>query len=316
MQTSCPVSVKIKALNSYWLKELFLSQVPIFMDRHHFNDQEWERLGHFIPPYGWMELNYTLVQEVVLALPNLPNQQVLLSTNIEGPHCVSCAVVGNGGILNGSSLGKEIDAHDYVFRVNGAVIKGYEKDVGRRTSFYGFTAYTMLASLYKLNKRGFVNIPSDKETKYLLFTEQVRDYEWLKAVQQNKDIRNGMLERYRLHPRDDFGKSFDPKKLFVAHPDFIRYLKNRFLRSKILDGQYWNLYRPSTGGLVLLTALHLCDTVSAYGFMTEDYKEYSDHYYDNNKVPVTFYINHDFILEKKLWRRLHQENIIKLYQRT
>lgn len=30
--------------------------------------------------------------------------------------CVRCAVVGNGGILNGSRQGRAIDAHDLVFR--------------------------------------------------------------------------------------------------------------------------------------------------------------------------------------------------------
>lgn len=32
------------------------------------------------------------------------------------PRCIRCAVVGNGGILNGSRQGQNIDAHDYVFR--------------------------------------------------------------------------------------------------------------------------------------------------------------------------------------------------------
>lgn len=317
-ETSCPISVKIKAQNSSWLKEKFLPKITIFMDNHHINNREWVRLGHFIPPYGWMELNYTVVQQVVTALPRIPDQQLLLAEKNEDnfPNCISCAVVGNGGILNASGLGREIDEHDYVFRVNGAVIRGYEKDVGVRTSFYGFTAFTMLSSLHLLHRKGFSKIPQDKETKYILFTEARRDYEWLKALQQNKEISKGTLEQYRLRPRDDFGNNFDFNRLLVAHPDFVRYLKNRFLRSPTLSGKYWRLYRPSTGALVLLTALHLCDTVSAYGFMTHDFKSYSDHYYDKKKTEVTLYINHDFLLEKDLWSQLHRENIIKLYQRT
>ncbi|XP_073540064.1 alpha-N-acetylgalactosaminide alpha-2,6-sialyltransferase 1 isoform X2 [Phyllobates terribilis] len=316
-QTTCPVSIKIKARNVSWLQQNFLRDITIFMDARHFTDKEWKRLGHFIPPYGWMELHYPVVKEVVSVLPVIADQQLLLAEKSgKIPHCVTCAVVGNGGILNASRMGKEIDSHDYVFRVNGAVRKGYEDDVGKRTSFYGFTAFTMLASLMLLKGNGFPTIPHDKETKYILFTEGQRDYEWLKALQQDKEITNSTLKNYRLRPRDDFGNSFDLKNLLVVHPDFSRYLKNRFLRSTILKGIHWKLYRPSTGALVLLTALHLCDQVNAYGYMTDDFKEYANHYYDKTKTNVEFYINHDFILEKDLWARLHEENIIKLYKRT
>uniref|UniRef100_A0A8C5MSX0 alpha-N-acetylgalactosaminide alpha-2,6-sialyltransferase n=1 Tax=Leptobrachium leishanense TaxID=445787 RepID=A0A8C5MSX0_9ANUR len=194
------------------------------------------------------------IKEVISALPHLSDQQILLSARkTEAPRCVSCAVVGNGGILNGSRLGKEINEHDYVFRLNGAVTKGYERDVGNRTSFYGFTASTVISSIF---------------LKY---------------------IRN------------------------IFYPNILTYM---YLRSKTLKSKYWAIYRPTTGALVLLTALHLCDTVSAYGFMTEDYKSYSNHYYDKYKKEMILYANHDFLLEKNLWRYLHQENIMKLYQRT
>ncbi|KAK3270299.1 hypothetical protein CYMTET_21299 [Cymbomonas tetramitiformis] len=45
-----------------------------------------------------------------------------------------CAVVGNAGILTNSSLGAEIDAHSVVIRMNGALTKGFERDVGGKTS--------------------------------------------------------------------------------------------------------------------------------------------------------------------------------------
>lgn len=56
--------------------------------------------------------------------------------------------------------------------------------------------------------------------------------------------------------------------------------------------------------------------VDLYGFMTEDYKKYSNYYYDKAKTDVIFYANHDYTLEKNLWSQLHKDKIIKLYQRT
>lgn len=98
-----------------------------------------------------------------------------------------CAVVGNGGILNGSRQGEAIDAHDLVFRwgrgrieggpggagevpapdtaprcshrLNGAVIRGFEEDVGTKISFYGFTVNTMKNSLIAYEEYGFTRIP-------------------------------------------------------------------------------------------------------------------------------------------------------------
>lgn len=56
--------------------------------------------------------------------------------------------------------------------------------------------------------------------------------------------------------------------------------------------------------------------MNAYGFMTEDYKKYSNYYFEKNKTDVAFYVNHDYILEKNMWAKLHNSKIIRLYQRT
>ncbi|KGL73479.1 Alpha-N-acetylgalactosaminide alpha-2,6-sialyltransferase 1, partial [Tinamus guttatus] len=315
--STCSDSVRAKAAKSAWLRDLFLPNITIFTDRRYFNDSEWNRLEHFAPPYGFMELNYSLVKEVMSLLPPNPHQQLLLANSSGNlTRCISCAVVGNGGILNNSRMGQEIDSHDYVFRVSGAVIKGYEKDVGTKTSFYGFTAYSLVSSLLVLNHRGFNKIPRGKHVRYIHFLEGARDYEWLKALLLNRETKKGVLNHYGKRPRERFDEDFKLDKYLVIHPDFLRYMKNRFLKSQSLKKSYWRLYRPTTGAFLLLTALHLCDKVSAYGYITEGHQKYSDHYYDKDWKRLIFYINHDFNLEKEVWKKLHDENIMKLYQRS
>nr|XP_028572857.1 alpha-N-acetylgalactosaminide alpha-2,6-sialyltransferase 1 isoform X1 [Podarcis muralis] len=384
--SSCPDSLRVKAAKSDWLKDLFLPNLTLFMDKTHFSDSEWERLDHFGPPYGFMELNYScmdflqsdvykcengsiseakpkttwqtlkcsdsvlflcltsilrpnqfrdvhvyclpfilnkdafclsVVKQVITMLPPKPYHQILFARNSsQTSRCIRCAVVGNGGILNNSKMGQEIDSHDYVFRVSGAVVKGFEEDVGTRTSFYGFTAYSLVSSVSILGNRGFKKIPVGKEIKYLHFLEGPRDYEWLKALLLNTRVRKGFLDGYGPYPRDKFGSNFTLDNYFVIHPDFLRYMKNRFLRSKSLDKSYWRIYRPTTGAFLLLTALHLCDQVSAYGYITEGYQKYSDHYYDQKWHRLVFYSNHDFDLERRTWKKLHDSGIMKLYQRS
>uniref|UniRef100_A0A2K5JUB7 alpha-N-acetylgalactosaminide alpha-2,6-sialyltransferase n=1 Tax=Colobus angolensis palliatus TaxID=336983 RepID=A0A2K5JUB7_COLAP len=199
--------------------------------------------------------------------------------------------------------------------LSGALIKGYEQDVGTRTSFYGFTAFSLTQSLLILGNRGFKNVPLGKDVRYLHFLEGTRDYEWLEALLMNQTVTSKNLFWFRHRPQEAFREALHMDRYLLLHPDFLRYMKNRFLRSKTLDGAHWRIYRPTTGALLLLTALQLCDQVSAYGFITEGHERFSDHYYDTSWRRLIFYINHDFKLEREVWKRLHDEGIIWLYQR-
>ncbi|KAM5272740.1 alpha-N-acetylgalactosaminide alpha-2,6-sialyltransferase 1 [Ctenodactylus gundi] len=316
LRTTCPDSLKLRAASSPWLQRLFLPNLTLFLDARHFSQSEWRRLEHFAPPFGFMELNSSLVQKVVTHLPPVPQQQLLLADLPAGSsRCVTCAVVGNGGILNDSHVGREIDSHDYVFRLSGAVIKGHEQDVGTRTSFYGFTAFSLTQSLLILGSRGFQHAPLGTGVRYLHFPESARDYEWLEAMLFNQTLTTKNLFWFRRRPQEAFRNTLRLDKYLLLHPDFLRYAKNRFLRSKTLDSVHWRIYRPTTGALLLLTALQLCDKVSAYGFITEGHERFSDHYYDKSWKKLVFYTNHDFKLERDVWKRLHDAGIIRLYQR-
>ncbi|XP_031821732.1 alpha-N-acetylgalactosaminide alpha-2,6-sialyltransferase 1 [Sarcophilus harrisii] len=365
LQTNCPDSVKVKAAQSSWLRELFLPNLTLFLDWEHFNLSEWDRLEHFKPPFGFMGLNYSseflkggvggssrsgekksydkegevivlvrdwqmttdvsfpwylyqkfvkqplgshqgprvealtllVIQEILEKFPPVSQQQILLAAHPQpgSSHCVSCAVVGNGGILKRSRMGQEIDSHDYVFRVNGALINGYEQDVGARTSFYGFTFYSLATSLKLLRNQGFHQMPMEKDIHYLHFLEGHKDFEWLKHMLRDQIMEKAVMER--------------PLRYLLIHPDLLRYVKNRFLRSDILDTINWTLYRPSNGAFLLLTAIQLCDQVSAYGFITNDFHQFADHYYDPEWKKMFLYLNHDFILEKRLWKQLHNEEL-------
>uniref|UniRef100_A0A7N5KJ85 alpha-N-acetylgalactosaminide alpha-2,6-sialyltransferase n=1 Tax=Ailuropoda melanoleuca TaxID=9646 RepID=A0A7N5KJ85_AILME len=311
LRSSCSDSVKVKASKSPWLQKLFLANLTLFLDSSCFNQREWERLEHFAPPFGFMELNYSLVQKVVTRFPPVPQQQLLLASLPAGSsQCITCAVVGNGGILNNSRMGQEIDSHDHVFRLSGALTKGYEQDVGTRTSFYGFTAFSITQSLLALGGRGFLHVPLGKDVRYLHFLEGTRDYEWLEALLLNQTLVKSSLSWFRRRPQEAFREQLQLDRYLLPHPDFIRYMKNRFLRSKTLDSSHWRIYRPTTGALLLLTALQLCDQVSAYGFITEGHERFSDHYYDKSWKRTVFYINHDFPLERTLWKRLHDEELL------
>ena len=55
--------------------------------------------------------------DVMTSVKLIPKpKEPLLLPKPGGDGCVTCAVVAGAGILNGSKKGKEIDAHDYVFR--------------------------------------------------------------------------------------------------------------------------------------------------------------------------------------------------------
>lgn len=313
-QTTCPDNIA-KKWSSTDFKEHFLATIPVLQWAKHATPQEYHRLQQFGGTHGWGGLNYTTLRDSLSVLNLRANQQMFDDWELrgKGSGCIRCAVVGNGGILNGSRKGTEIDGHHYVFRTNGAIFKGFEADVGTRTTHYTFSTNTMKNSIGHYRRLGYEGPPQSKETRYVFLPDHDRDYLLMKAVATHTPVDRGP-EKSNSPPKY-FGDEASVEQLKMYHPDFIRYLRNRFLLSPTMKTRYKDIYRPSTGSVMLLAALHTCDQVSAYGFMTPNYIDFSDHYYDKTYQKVVFYVNHDFRLEMALWQKLHKAGVLQLYMR-
>ncbi|XP_017919223.1 PREDICTED: alpha-N-acetylgalactosaminide alpha-2,6-sialyltransferase 2 isoform X1 [Capra hircus] len=329
-------------------QNLFNFSTPVLLSGDLFTQQLWDSLSQHKAPYGWQGLSHQAITSTLNLLNGSESTRLFAVSRELLPGCIRCAVVGNGGILNGSRQGQNIDAHDYVFRLNGAVIKGFENDVGTKISFYGFTVNTMKNSLISYSNVGFTSVPQGQHLRYIFIPSDIRDYMMLRSAILGVPVPEGtdkgdspaptgpstatapapftsprsttalaapFTSIVGPRPQTYFGPDSSASKFKLLHPDFISYLRERFLKSKLINTKFGDLYMPSTGALMLLTALHTCDQVSAYGFITSNYQKFSDHYFDRMKKPLIFYANHDLSLEATLWRDLHKAGILWLYQR-
>ncbi|EQB77228.1 alpha-N-acetylgalactosaminide alpha-2,6-sialyltransferase 2 precursor [Camelus ferus] len=338
-----PLSLTIRRHPHF--RDLFNLSTPVLLSGGLFTQELWDSLCQHKPPYGWQGLSRQAITSTLSLLNGSESTTLFAASRELLPGCIRCAVVGNGGILNGSHQGLNIDAHDYVFRLNGAVIKGFEKDVGTKTSFYGFTVNTMKNSLISYRNLGFTSVPQGKDLRYIFIPSDIRDYVMLRSAILGVPVPEGhdkgdrkaqvtvltpcsppdkvgflvggkphvvptvlpatfytpfsryYAQPHPYRPQTYFGPEASASKFKLLHPDFISYLTE------------------STGALMLLTALHTCDQVSAYGFITSNYQKFSDHYFERVKKPLIFYVNHDLSLEATLWRDLHEASILWLYQR-
>uniref|UniRef100_A0A3B4WTL0 CMP-N-acetylneuraminate-beta-galactosamide-alpha-2,3-sialyltransferase 1-like n=1 Tax=Seriola lalandi dorsalis TaxID=1841481 RepID=A0A3B4WTL0_SERLL len=111
--------------------------------------------------------------------------------------CRTCAVVGNSGNLNGSRYGPLIDFHDVIIRINSGRTKGYEADVGKRTTHH--VMYPESA------------VDLDNTTHLVLVPFKIQDLEWLikaftTGFKANSDVyvHDTWLEKKGRYPSTGF----------------------------------------------------------------------------------------------------------------
>ncbi|XP_022079757.1 alpha-N-acetylgalactosaminide alpha-2,6-sialyltransferase 1-like [Acanthaster planci] len=285
----CPKTIASLTKYSKWFRERYQPGIKLFLDRD--DTKHYDNLSASGPPFGFKRQNLTVLSQI-LQHKDFANPPVHGLAGRQS--CIRCAVVGCGGILNGSGAGKEIDGHDYVFRLNRALSSGrFANDVGKRTTFYTFFPESQ-----------HLNDVEDENVLvfYAIFKAYDADYalNMMNGEKPPKYISRGKTYGVRT-------PVVSPTRVKFVHPNFFTYVFKTFLDSKA--------YRPTTGALVVFLALHICDEVTIYGFGYDP--RFTMHYYDTKFVVHTRASTgtHDVDNERKLWHKLHEEGAIRLFKR-
>ncbi|KAL2091334.1 hypothetical protein ACEWY4_013597 [Coilia grayii] len=201
--------------------------------------------------------------------------------------CRSCAVVGNSGNLLGSHYGIDIDSNTMVIRMNKATTRGYETDVGNRTThhiMYPESAMDLVAGVH-----------------LVLLPFKLRDVQWLTSALSTGEITKTYMRVKNL-------VNADKDKVIVVNPAFFRYTHEQWNEK---HGRY-----PSTGMLAIIFALHLCDEVSVFGYGADERGNWH-HYWENNKNGGAFRKTgvHNADYETEIIRKLHEAGKIRLHKR-
>ncbi|XP_071956488.1 CMP-N-acetylneuraminate-poly-alpha-2,8-sialyltransferase-like [Antedon mediterranea] len=217
-----------------------------------------------------------------------------LPNNIDSiPLQGSCAVVGSAGILLNSSCGREIDAHDFVFRGNLAQTIGFEQDVGSKIDMMVLNdASTARSGICLTNSTNACH-----NNSYDTFNQLNYAYVWISKFDATRNAT-------------------------FAHKLVIGINQNK-LRVKIvypyrgilgLVKRFWKNNNPSLGLIMYTAAATMCRRVSLYGFYPfyelPNGQPLKHHYYDNRKLNYT--TNHHMPAEYKLFKSLNKSRALRL----
>ncbi|XP_051879724.1 CMP-N-acetylneuraminate-beta-galactosamide-alpha-2,3-sialyltransferase 1-like [Pristis pectinata] len=200
--------------------------------------------------------------------------------------CRTCAVVGNSGNLIGSNYGPIIDTHDVVMRMNRAKTVGYEADVGSKTTHH---------FMYPESAQSLAG-----NVSLVLIPFKILDLQWLISAFTTGNITHTYT---RVLSKIKANKD----KVLVLSPHFFKYVYDNWNEH---HGRY-----SSTGMLVLVFALHICDEVNVYGFGANKLGHWH-HYWEKNAGGGAFRVTgvHDGDFEANVTKTLAKINKIQMFK--
>ncbi|XP_032884918.1 alpha-N-acetylgalactosaminide alpha-2,6-sialyltransferase 5 isoform X1 [Amblyraja radiata] len=219
--------------------------------------------------------------------------------------CRSCALVTSSGHLIGSGRGSEIDRAECVIRMNDAPTRGYQEDVGRRTSL----RVVAHSSIQRLLQKGGELLNASHNPAFIF---------WGPSSCLRRDGKGRLYNQLQLIHR------FLPAlRLHTISRHKMLYFDQLFERETGKDRKTSNSWL-STGWFTMIIALELCDRIDVYGMVPPDrcrdptHRQVPYHYYEPAGIDeCTMYISHElgrkgshhrFITEKRVfagWTRTH-----------
>uniref|UniRef100_A0A8C2R4S4 ST3 beta-galactoside alpha-2,3-sialyltransferase 3 n=1 Tax=Capra hircus TaxID=9925 RepID=A0A8C2R4S4_CAPHI len=177
----------------------FSKPAPMFLDD---SFRKWARIREFVPPFG-IKGQDNLIKAILSV-----TKEYRLTPALDSLSCRRCIIVGNGGVLANKSLGSRIDDYDIVVRLNSAPVKGFEKDVGHKTT---------LRITYP---EGAMQRPEqyERDSLFVLAGFKWQDFKWLKYI----------VYKERVSASDGFWKSVatrvpkEPPEIRILNPYFIQ----------------------------------------------------------------------------------------------
>ncbi|XP_066541315.1 CMP-N-acetylneuraminate-beta-galactosamide-alpha-2,3-sialyltransferase 4 [Hoplias malabaricus] len=294
-----------KSLCDNWIAQLKWDSLNFNVSRKtelflKLQDFFWKEHRSELPlPYGVKGSEALLMK--VLAHYRIADSR--MPTIIDSLECRTCVVIGNGFEIKNSSLGTTINKYDVVIRMNDAPVRGYEHDVGNKTT---------LRLFYPESASSNPDLHNDPDTLMVLVPFKAEDLNWLKQILYNeKRVRKGF---WRSPPQIWLGR---PSQLRILDPHFLHLTASKFLEMSLqLKKKH---VHPTTGILGIIVALNYCDVVHVAGFGYPDSKNMKDpiHYYGSTTMKSMKDSYHDLNHEAKALKRLEDLEIVtRLHQRS
>uniref|UniRef100_A0A7N5KMX8 CMP-N-acetylneuraminate-beta-1,4-galactoside alpha-2,3-sialyltransferase n=1 Tax=Ailuropoda melanoleuca TaxID=9646 RepID=A0A7N5KMX8_AILME len=267
----------------------FSKPAPMFLDD---SFRKWARIREFVPPFG-IKGQDNLIKAILSV-----TKEYRLTPALDSLSCRRCIIVGNGGVLANKSLGSRIDDYDIVVRLNSAPVKGFEKDVGSKTT---------LRITYP---EGAMQRPEqyERDSLFVLAGFKWQDFKWLKYI----------VYKERVSASDGFWKSVatrvpkEPPEIRILNPYFIQEAAFTLIGLPFNNGLMGRGNIPTLGSVAVTMALHGCDEVAVAGFGYDMSTPNAPlHYYETVRMAaIKESWTHNIQREKEFLRKLVKARVI------